>query len=48
MISTWIFLDEIYNDAGEKELSDKAADEVRRLIHESPWPISEDDPLFMR
>lgn len=48
MISTWIFLDEIYNDAGEKELSDKAADEVRRLIHESPWPIAEDDPLFMR
>ncbi len=48
MISTWSFLDEIYDEAGEKELSEKAAAEVRRLIRESPWPIAEDDPIFMR
>ena len=48
MISTWIFLDEIYDDVGEKELSEKAADEASRLIRESPWPIAEDDPIYMR
>lgn len=48
MISNWSFLDEIYEDAGEKELSRQAADEVNRLIQESPWPIAEDDPIYMR
>lgn len=48
MISTWMFLDEIYEDAGETELSEQAANEVRKLIRESPWPIAEDDPIFMR
>lgn len=48
MISTWIFLDEIYQDANEKELSEKATAEVRRLIRESPWPIADDDPIYMR
>lgn len=47
LISTWIFLDEIYGEAGEEELSAQAAAEVRRLCAESPWPMEEDGPFLM-
>ena len=46
-ISTWLFLAEILEDAGERERAGKAKAVARALIARSPWPIAPEDPILM-
>ena len=47
-ISTWLFLAEILEEAGERERAGKAKAVARALIARSPWPIAPEDPILMR